>query len=114
MEAQEGRQACRNCGSLKRHYTEFISESVSAGGLVAAKGYKGGLSKRKGIRFETKDGDSFSVDRNRFVKLTQIVDHEQNRYFKRVVDSRSGEVIRDVDEPLSDHKGRGSAKKNKK
>jgi hypothetical protein len=74
------------------------------------KGYAAGLSKRKGLRFESKDGDSFSISRGRLVKLNQLVDHEAKRYKKKVIDPVTGEVIRDVDEPLSDHKDRGSAK----
>ena len=43
--------------------------------------------------------------------LEQTVDRENNRYRKRVVDSQTGEILRDVDHPLTDHQGYGSAKK---
>jgi hypothetical protein len=75
-----------------------------------AKGYTGGVSKRKGLRFESKDGDSFSVALGRFVQLNQVVDHEAGRYLKKVVDPVTGEILREVDEPLADHQNRGSAK----
>ena len=43
--------------------------------------------------------------------LEQGVDRENNRYRKRVVDPQTGRVLRDVDEPLTDPRGFGSAKK---
>jgi predicted RNA-binding Zn-ribbon protein involved in translation (DUF1610 family) len=107
----EGRKPCPSCGSLRRRYEDSFSDSATAGSLVTTKAYKGGLSKRKGLRFESKDGDSFSFDRQRFVELNQLVDHENNRYVKKVVDRKTGEAIRDVDEPLTQHQERGSAKK---
>jgi len=41
------------------------------------------------------------------------VDRIRNRYYERIIDKESGEVVREVDEPLADHVGRGSAKKNR-
>lgn len=38
------------------------------------------------------------------------VDREADRYTERLVDGETGEVIHDVDEPLSEHRGHGSAK----
>lgn len=60
---------------------------------------------------ESKQGDSYSTKRGRFMTLLQIVDRRNNRYRKLVADPETGEVIRDVDERLTDHKGYGSAKK---
>ena len=110
LEATQGRQPCPSCGSLKRRYEESLTSGVTVGALMHTKGYAGGLSKRKGLRFESKDGDSFSVALGRFVKLNQLVDHEEKRYIKKIVDPLTGEVLREVDEPLPDHQNRGSAK----
>jgi len=110
LEALQGRQPCPNCGSLKRTYEMSLTSGFAVGTLMHTKGYTGGMSKRKGLRFESKDGDSFSVALCRFVKLNQLVDHEAGRYVKKVVDPLTGEVLREVDEPLPDHQNRGSAK----
>ncbi len=112
-EAEEGRQPCPRCKSLRRGYTASIFENVEAGALIHTKGYAGGLSRKKGLRFESKDGESLSVSLNRFVKLNQLVDHEANRYVKKVVDPVTGETLREIDEPLSEHQGCGSAKHSK-
>ena len=44
-------------------------------------------------------------------RVEQVVDRRNNRYKKRVVNPRTGKVLRDVDEPLTAHKGYGSPKK---
>ena len=110
MEASQRREPCPNCGSLKRTYEESLTSRATAGSIMNAKGYTGGMSKRKGLRFESIDGDSFSVALGRFVKLNQLVDHEAHRNVKKVVDPLTSEVLREVDEPLSKHQNRGSAK----
>jgi hypothetical protein len=40
----------------------------------------------------------------------QIVDRPNGRYVKRISDPETGAVVRDVDERLSKHTGRGAAK----
>ncbi len=77
---------------------------------MKTKAFAAGLSRKKGLRFETTDGDSYSVSLKRLVKVSQLVDHDNGRYVKKVVDPVTGDTLRDVDKPLSDHQGRGSAK----
>ncbi len=40
----------------------------------------------------------------------RIIDRENNWYEEVVVDEETGEVVHENSEPLSDHKGHGSAK----
>ena len=58
-----------------------------------------------------KEGDSLSISRGRWMRVLQIVDRRNNRYRKVVTDPETGEVLRDVDEPLTDHTGRGDARR---
>ena len=102
---------CPQCGSAKRVILIECESQATVGVMLATKGYEGGKSRKKGLKFESKGGDSFSTSLGRFVKIEQLVDHENKRYIKRVVDPKTGEVLRDVDEPLPDHTDRGSAKK---
>jgi hypothetical protein len=44
------------------------------------------------------------------VKVERTIDRDTDRYRETVTMIESGEVIRSVDEPLSDHRGHGSAK----
>lgn len=45
---------------------------------------------------------------NHFVQ--RVIDRDRNEYHERVIDVETGEVVREVHEPLSDHTGRGSAR----
>jgi hypothetical protein len=42
------------------------------------------------------------------------VDREGNRYRELITDPETGALIRDVDEPLDQHRGHGSAKQKRK
>jgi hypothetical protein len=47
------------------------------------------------------------------MQLRRVVDRRNNRYFEEIEDPKTGEVVRRVDEPLSDHQGRGDARRAK-
>ena len=80
---------------------------------------------RDGIGFKAKrpgEGRPFIEDRAMpsysFVKAKtvlreQIIDRDVDRYFERVTDYETGEVIHECDEALTKHRGHGSAKKSK-
>lgn len=104
----EQRRPCPVCGSLARDYAITLSDSITAHSQVALKAKTPG-EKRPFI--EQKVGDSYSVSRGRWMRLRQLIDRRHNRYAKKVEDPETGEVLRDVDEPLSEHTGRGSAKR---
>lgn len=110
-ELDESRKPCRICGSLKRRYEDTLCSNAIIGDIMRTKIYAAGKSRKKGLRSETVDGDSYSVTLGRFVKINQLVDHEAKWYKKNVVDPLTGEILRAVDEPLADHQGRGSAAK---
>jgi hypothetical protein len=59
-------------------------------------------------------GDSFYRELRRWHLLNRIIDRSKNWYFEHIADKETGEVIRHVDQPLSDHTDRGSAKKSAK
>lgn len=111
LATQEGRQPCPACGSMKRCSDESLADGVVMGTDTHTKGYVGGISRTKGLKFESKDGDSMSTERGRLMKRNQLVDKQNNQYIKKVIDPATGEVLRDVDKPLSDHTDHGSAKR---
>jgi len=49
----------------------------------------------------------------KWMKLERIIDRAKNWYKEVVTDPRTGEVVHRCEEPLSDHKGHGSAKHGK-
>ena len=65
---------------------------------------------KKNFVVDEKVGTDWSYEFNKFVDFHRIIDKENNRYYKRIVGPDSGKVIREVDEPLSTHRGHGSAK----
>ena len=66
--------------------------------------------KRRPYREEI-DGDDLQRSTGRWMSLTQTVDRANNWYSKKVMDPRTGEVVHECEEPLSGHRGHGSAKR---
>jgi hypothetical protein len=69
--------------------------------------------KRPGYKqpiYESVSGDDLHRATGQWNELTREIDRENDRYRERIVNPQSGEVIRHVDEPLTNHTGRGSAK----
>jgi len=48
----------------------------------------------------------------RFVTYHRRIDRENDQYYERVVDDQTGDIIHECDEPLSEHVGRASAKRD--
>ena len=42
--------------------------------------------------------------------VVRLFDRIRNRYVEQIKDEATGEIIREVDQPLSDHRGRGADK----
>jgi hypothetical protein len=84
---------------------------------VVARDGIGVTAKRPGDRrpyIEDRALPSYSHRYDKVVLREQIIDRENDRYFERVTHYETGEVIHEIDEPLSQHRGHGSAKKSKK
>ena len=43
--------------------------------------------------------------------IERVIDRGNNHYYERIINKETGEVVREVEEPLTEHQGRGSAKK---
>jgi len=56
-------------------------------------------------------GETFHRDSGTWRRLTRMVDRKNDRYRERIT-TRDGEVVRDVDEPLSEHRCRGAARRS--
>jgi len=54
-------------------------------------------------------GDELHRDSGERRRVERIIDHENDWYSERITDE-AGRVVRQVEEPLSDHQERGSAK----
>jgi hypothetical protein len=103
----ENRVPCPDCGSLARRVDIRVEDTITIHDSLAIKVKRGG--KGKPVR-TGKYGDSLHTLTGRWMHREMTVDRENDRYTERIVDPESGEVIRDVDERLSDHRGHGDAK----
>ena len=55
-------------------------------------------------------GDNLHRATGKWNRLRRLIDRRKDRYVEHIVDGETGEVIRAVDKPLSEHRGRGSAR----
>ncbi len=88
--------------------------SIAATDVIHVKSLITIKMKRPGIKrqvIESKIGDDLRHTDGKWLHLEQIVDRENNRYKKKLVDSETDEVLRDEECKLTDHQGYGDAKK---
>ena len=104
------RRPCPQCGSLSRKFNARIHDEL------VTKEYLGLKHKRQGKKkpiFEiTHKLDLFRV-KNSMSEVLRVVDRENDIYTGRITDIETGQVWKDVNEPLSKHQGHGSAKAKK-
>jgi len=101
------RAPCPTCGGLRRTICDTVAETCVARAGIGIK------VKRPGERrphIEDSAMPSHSHGRGKVVHREQIIDRDNDRYFERVTDYETGEVIHHTDEPLSQHKGHGTEK----
>jgi hypothetical protein len=101
------RKPCPSCGSLARVFGASIEEAVT---LREKWGLKHKRPGHKKPIYESISGDDLHRNSGEWNNLTREIDRENNRYKEIIVNPNTGEVLRHVDEPLSEHTGRGSAK----
>lgn len=106
----EERTPCPTCGSITRAIQVSISESV----MIREKlGMKGKHKGEKKPFIESVSGDDLHRKTGKWMKLTRMIDRDNNQYKEEVKDPETGDTIHRCEEPLSDHMGHGSAKKPK-
>lgn len=62
---------------------------------------------------QRKTGEDFCRDQQKWVERQLVADRETDRYKEIVIDPETGKVIHHCEEPLSQHRGHGSAKPQK-
>ena len=107
----DSRAPCPNCRETRRVVSAHIIESVTVRDGVAVKGFRAGETK---AFVEDKGMPSYSYTLGKLVFHERVIDRENNRYFERVTDYETGGVIHIHEEPLSEHRGHGSAKQTSK
>jgi hypothetical protein len=106
----ENRTPCPVCGKNGRTFNAFIEETIILRDGLGMKAKRPGESRPY---MEDKAMPSVSHRLGKHVLREQVIDRDNNRYFEKVTDYDSGEVIHHNVEPLSKHRGHGSAKVKK-
>ena len=103
----ENRTPCTACGKIRRTFNMFIEEKIILRDGLGMKAKRPGESRPY---VEDKAMPSFSHRLGKHVLREQVIDRDNNRYFEKVSDYESGEIIHHSEEPLSEHRGHGTAK----
>lgn len=106
----EEREPCPRCGSRNRLTKVEMEDKLE---LHADLSMKTGSPGEKKPFLEQKAGDSFWRKAGKWMRRNQIIDRRNDRYIETVEDPETGEIVRSVDERLTDHRGYGSAKSKK-
>jgi hypothetical protein len=107
----DDRSPCPHCGCLNRIFEVTLEERVTAYDSLAFKARHGPTGRPFA---EGKSGYEFNYDRQKMVLRGLHVDREANLYRESVIDPDTGEVIHQVEEPLSAHQGHGAARRRPK
>jgi hypothetical protein len=91
---------CPACGeSQGLNIDVTVADAVGVYEALRTKGYD-----EQGKKFlDAKTGDSYFRKDEEWHDVTQIVNHREGRYRKRIVRKSTGEVLRDEDVPLNEH-----------
>ncbi len=104
------RPPCQVCGSTARTVSANVRfqvrTSVSLGYELKRPGFAGGPALKVSVR------NSVQRTTGKQMKRTMVIDRITNSYREQVIDPETGEVIHKTDEPLSEHRGHGSARKD--
>ena len=113
-DAEGERIPCPNCSSTARSFNMNINETVNTFELWEGKIKDPTLPSRQKVRVEFFDGQDWSFSMEKYVNKSVTIDKRQDLYHKKVTDPETGKIIHECREPLSEHRGHGSAKtKNK-
>lgn len=107
------RTACPVCGSTVRRMIERVNEHLQTRPSMRAMARRPSLRSDQKRRWESYVG----IERHRrsgaLVRVERVVDRDSDRYVERVTDLTTGAVIHECVEPLTEHRGHGSAKRSK-
>lgn len=107
----EDREPCPTCGSMARTFAVTLADKAEVRDGLAYKARHGDVGKVKPY-LEAYSGSDYYRDSEEWRQVSRVVDRENDRYTERIVDA-AGNVVRDVDEPLREHRGRGAAKRRR-
>ena len=107
------REPCGNCGALGRRYSLNIHDRLGIRDGLRGKQKRPGFrvgKNRKGVAVEFRNEVTTRGDNGERIRVQRTADRINDRYDEIISDPKTGEILREVHEPLGQHKCRGSAK----
>ncbi len=109
---EDQRAPCPDCRSISRKVHKGIADSLTVRDGIRGKARSGEAGKPGGKPWLTTMSEpSWSYSAEKWVHREKTENRREDRYTEVVKDPDTGEIIHEVDEPLSEHRGHGSAKK---
>jgi hypothetical protein len=99
---------CIECGSQKRSARIDVESGMNSKFIIKAR--EGKRKKGKPV-LEQIVGDQFDHKTNRWIKKKRVIDVSNDWYVEIIQNPETGEITHRCEEPLSKHRGHGSAKK---
>jgi hypothetical protein len=90
----------------------FIEDSDTGTGHEGAR-LKGRSAATGKLEFELRLGDTLQHATGKYAHHERLIDRKNDLYREHVEDPDTGEVIHHNEEPLSEHRGHGSAKSSR-
>lgn len=106
----ENRRPCPECGSKTRVVSIEMDGTVTVHSKLGMKA----RHTQKGRPFlEQITGDDLHRKTGKWMKVQRVIGRAKNWYREIVQDPETGEVVQQSEEPLTEHRGHGSAKSRK-
>ena len=102
---------CPNCGSKKRNIVVTLEEKIELHNQIKGK------VKEKGVKRPVKEfkiGNDLHRKSGKRYHREMYINRRGNHYKEVVKDKTTGKIIHKCEEPLSEHRGHGSAKHKRK
>lgn len=100
-------KVCPNCGSKKRNIVVTLEDKIELHEQIKGK------VKEKGVKKPVKEfkvGDDLHRKSGKWHHIEMHINRKGNYYKEIVKDKTTGKIIHKCEEPLSKHRGHGSAK----
>lgn len=99
---------CPKCGSVEK--AKFLNLNDNIGMHSSVEGKVRDLQKK--LKYHFKIGEDLFRKTKQWNYLERIIDWTNN-FYKELIKDKTGNIIKNVSEPLSKHHGHGSAKHKK-
>ncbi len=101
---------CPNCGSHNRCITAFDITKIQTLELAKMVGKNPQRTGKQKVRRRVIAGDELHKKSGKWYRKLRIIDLDSDYYLEQITDRETGEIIHFCEEPLSKHRGHGSAK----